>query len=109
MAQATLLNLMSAGLINLPLELERSYKGAKLTATIQPDGTVAFGGDSYDSLSTAGGMARKSVIGAPKGRPYPQTNGWTFWQFRDPKTGSRRDMDSLRRELLAQRLQERRT
>ena len=101
MAEATVPSLISAGLIEVPLELERNYKGAKLTAVIQPDGTVTFGGESYDSLSTAGGMARKSVIGAPEGRPYPQTNGWTFWQFRDPKTGTRRDMDSLRRQLLA--------
>jgi len=106
MAEATVPNLISAGLIKAPLELERSYKGAKLTALIQPDGTVSFGGESYDSLSTAGGMARKSVIGTRDGRPYPQTNGWTFWQFRDPKTGNRRDMDSLRRELLVQRTRE---
>jgi hypothetical protein len=46
-------------------------------------------------------MARKSVIGTPEGRPYPQTNGWTFWQFRDPKSGNLRDMDSLRQEFLA--------
>jgi hypothetical protein len=36
----------------------------------------------------AGGMARKSMIGAPEGRPYPQTNGWTFWQFRDVRPAS---------------------
>ncbi len=103
MAEATVPILISAGLIKPPVELERDYKGAKLKAVVQPDGTITFDGQSYDSLSTAGGMARKSVIGAPEGRPYPQTNGWTFWQFQDPKTGSRRDMDSLRRELIAQR------
>jgi hypothetical protein len=68
---------------------------------IERDGTITFGGASYDSLSTAGGMARKSVIGAPKGRPYPQTNGWAFWQFRDPKTGELQDMDGVRQQLLA--------
>jgi predicted type IV restriction endonuclease len=101
MAEATIPNLIAAGFVKAPLELERAYKGAKLTAMIEQDGTVTFGGGSYDSLSTAGGMARKSVIGAPEGRPYPQTNGWTFWQFRDPKTGHRREMDSLRQEFLS--------
>jgi hypothetical protein len=101
MLEATLPNLIAAGLINAPLEVERIYKGVKLLATIQPDGRVAFGGQSYDSLSTAAGMARKSVIGATPGRPYPQTNGWTFWQFRDPKTGDLREVDSLRQAFLA--------
>ena len=101
MAEATIPNLIAAGFVKAPLELERTYKGAKLTATVEQDGTVTFGGASYDSLSTAGGMARRSVIGAPEGRPYPQTNGWTFWQFRDPKSGNLRDMDSLRQEFLA--------
>ena len=99
--EATLSNLIAAGLINVPLEVERIYKGVKLQATIQPDGRIAFGGQSYDSLSTAGGMARKTVIGCPEGRPYPQTNGWTFWQFRDPTTGDLRELDSLRQQLLS--------
>ena len=101
MSEGTLQNLIAAGLIKPPLEIERSYKGVKLTATIQGDGSVSFDGQSYDSLSTAGGMARKSVVGAPEGRPYRQTNGWTFWQYRDPTTGKPRDMDSVRQEFLA--------
>jgi hypothetical protein len=40
-------------------------------------------------------------MGAPEGRPYPQTNGWTFWQFRDPKTAELREIDGLRQQLLA--------
>lgn len=101
MSGATLQHLIAAGLIKTPLQLERDYKGVKLAALIQPDGTVSFGGEVYDSLSTAGGMARKTVIGAPPNRPYPQTNGWTFWQFRDPQTGHIRDVASLRLEFLA--------
>lgn len=100
-SEAALANLLAAGLVRTPLDLERNYKGVKLTATIQADGRVHFGGKSYDSLSTAAGMARKTVIDAPPGRPYPQTNGWTFWTFRDPKTGAMRDMDSLRQQFLA--------
>ena len=57
-------------------------------------------GESYDSLSTAGGMARKSVIGSPPGRQYPQTNGWTFWKFCDPETGKLIEIDALRQKYL---------
>jgi predicted type IV restriction endonuclease len=64
-SEATLLNLFASGLVRAPMELERSYKGVKLTASIQADGTVSFGGESNDSLSTAARMARKTVIHAP--------------------------------------------
>lgn len=100
MSEAMLQNLIAAGLSERRWNLERSYRDVKLTASIQADG-VSFGGESYDSLSTAAGMARKTVIDAPPGRPYPQTNGWTFWRFRDPKTGAMREMDSLRQQFVA--------
>jgi Restriction Enzyme Adenine Methylase Associated len=100
--ETTLRAFIAAGIIKAPLQLERNYKGVPLSASLQQDGTVSFGGGSYDSLSTAGGMARKSVIGVSAGRKYPQTNGWTFWQFRDPKTGELREMESLRKEFLSQ-------
>jgi hypothetical protein len=95
-------DLIQAGLINPPLELERKYKGAHLKATLQPDGNVTVKGESYDSLSTAG-MARKSVIGVPPGRPYPQTNGWTFWQYLDPERKGLREIDFLRQQYLRSR------
>jgi hypothetical protein len=79
----TLRDLITSGTVRLPLDIETTYKGRQLTARIEPDGNVTWNGTPYDSLSTAGGMARKSVIGAPPGREYPQTNGWTFWRFRD--------------------------
>ena len=82
------------------MELERRYKGIRLTATIQSDGTVSFDGKTCVSLSLAGGVARKSVLGTPQQDPPPATNGWTFWQFQDPKTGILREMSSLRREFL---------
>lgn len=40
-------------------------------------------------------MVRKSVIGAPKGYAFPQTNGWTFWHITD-EAGDRQPIDSLR-------------
>jgi predicted type IV restriction endonuclease len=101
MAGATLSNLIGAGFLNAPLELERTYKGVRLTASIQPSGTVSFGGETCVTLSAAGGVARKSVLNTSPKEPPPATNGWTFWQFRDPRTGALRDMDSLRQEFLA--------
>ena len=65
MAEATLENLIAAGLIKPPLQLERDYKGAHVTAIIEQNGKVVFAGEAYDSLSTAAGMARKSVL-APR-------------------------------------------
>jgi Restriction Enzyme Adenine Methylase Associated len=73
-----------------------------LTALVRPDGKVDFDGQAYDSLSTAAGMARKSVVGAPAGRPYPQTNGWTFWMYSDGDSGKLREIDYLRQNYLAQ-------
>ena len=61
---ATVDNLIEAGLIRPPFRIEREYKAAHLTAVVRPDGKVEFDGQVYDSLSTAGGMARKSVSGA---------------------------------------------
>jgi hypothetical protein len=101
LAEATLPNLIAAGFVKAPLELERTYKGVRLNASLQPDGRVSVGGETGLTLSAAGGMARKSVLATPPSDPPPATNGWTFWQFRDPKTGNLRDMDSLRQEFLA--------
>lgn len=96
----SLADLIVAGLLQAPLSLERSYKGVELTATVQPDGKVRWREEVYDSLSAAGGMARVSVIGAPEDRPYPPTNGWTFWQYRDGKTGRLRAVADLRQLYL---------
>ena len=78
-ADATVGDLIHAGLIRTPFQIERDYKGVHLTAVVRQDGKVEFDEQAYDSLSTAAGMARKSVIGASTGRAYPQTNGWKFW------------------------------
>jgi len=100
MAEASLENLIGSGLIKPPLELERDYKGTHLTAVIAESGKVVFGEGAYDSLSTAAGMARRSVIGAPADRPYPQTNGWQFWQYRD-EHGDLQQLDHLRKQYVA--------
>jgi Restriction Enzyme Adenine Methylase Associated len=99
-ARVSLVDLIEAGLIRPPLDLMKRYKGRQLSARIEHDGRVSSVGETYDSLSTAAGMARKSVVGAPPGRKYPQTNGWTFWQFRD-EDGQVRDLTVLRERFVA--------
>jgi len=95
-SDATIANLIQAGLIRPPLKIERAYKGVQLTALVMADGKIEFDGHCYDSLSTAAGMARKSVGNAPVNQPYPQTNGWTFWQCRDHANGELREIDHIR-------------
>jgi len=94
----TLGQLIDTGLVGVPLDISRHYRGTDLAARIESADRIVFDGAAYDSLSTAGGMARRSVVGDKPGRAYPQTNGWTFWEFR-AADGSRRQLDTLRREL----------
>ena len=80
--------LISAGVINAPVEIEVTFKGQRFTATIEADGLIRFDGQVYSSPSHAGGMVRNKVNGAPPdGRPYWSTNGWAFWHHKDPVTG----------------------
>jgi hypothetical protein len=94
----SLAELIEGGILRVPLEIERRYRGAELTAQIETADRIVVGTTAYDSLSTAGGMARKSVPGSPTRRPHPQTNGWTFWQYRGAD-GALHLLDELRRQL----------
>jgi len=94
----TLSQLIDAGRVHVPLDLEHRYRGAQLAARIEDASRIVFNGSAYDSLSTAGGMARKSVAGPLKGPAVPQTNGWTFWQYRRTD-GTLGLLDELRREF----------
>ena len=96
--QVTLDQLINAGLVRVPFDIEHRYRGADLAARIEAARRIVFQGSPYDSLSLAGGVARKSVVGSPSGRDIPPTNGWTFWQFRSPD-GTLRVLDDLRREF----------
>jgi Restriction Enzyme Adenine Methylase Associated/Type I restriction enzyme R protein N terminus (HSDR_N) len=93
--------LIEAGLIRPPLQIEQRYMGQTVTGQIESDGRVSFGGQTYKSLSVAAAMARVSVKGAPPPpRKYWQTNGWTFWHYRD-ETGELRELAYLRDAYLA--------
>jgi hypothetical protein len=81
------------------MELEKTYKGNRLTGRLEPDGRVTCLDKTFDSLSTSAGVARASIIGVPPGRKYPQTNGWTFWRFRD-SDGRIKRLDVLRHRFV---------
>jgi hypothetical protein len=93
-------DLIRTNLVEPPLKLEKVYKGAHLEAEIQPDGTIVFDGETYRSLSLAASYARKTIIGAPEGRKYPQTNGWAFWKYHDKETEKLEEIDVLRQRYL---------
>ena len=97
-AAVTLADLIAAKLVEPPLEIEHDYKGVHLVAVIQQGGKIEFAGKQYDSLSTAGSVARKTVTGR-----HMQTGGWTFWRYRDRKTGKLREIDYLRKQYVAAR------
>ena len=94
-------DLIEAGLIIPPLELERMYRGIRLTATIQRDGRVAVDGQLYDTLSAAAGISLKPLREPPPRHSLPTANGWTFWRYRDLETGSLEEIDLLRQQYLA--------
>jgi len=94
----TLAQLIDAGLVGVPLQIERHYRGVALRARIETADRIVVGGAAFDSLSTAGGMARRSVPGSPNRQPYPQTNGWTFWHY-GATDGALHPLDDLRRQL----------
>jgi hypothetical protein len=91
----TLQDVISSGLVQLPLPIEKTYYGQRLTGRITVAGKVSWGDKEYDSLSTAAGYARASIVGPKPGRKYPQTNGWVFWEFVD-SDGQRKPLDVLR-------------
>jgi len=99
----TVKQLLDAGLIGTGTQLHQRYLGREVTATVEPDGRIQVGGEVYNSLSIAGGVARAGVKGPPAGgRRYYQTNGWTFWQYTDA-SGKQQPMEALREQYRSSR------
>jgi len=97
----TLKALISEGILRTPAELSATYRGHELTATVNEDGTVRYGGQQCTSPSQAAGVARKAWY---KGtRSLPPTNGWGFWLVRDPDGGGLIPLGGLRQRLLLKR------
>ena len=93
--------IISEGLLSVPCKIHSRYRKNELTATVERDGSVTYEGEQYSSLSTAGGMARKPFHkGDLKGREYPQTNGWIFWEVRDSASGKDVPIDTMRKRYL---------
>lgn len=84
--EVTLRGLIDARLVNPPMQLEKLYREQLLTARIETNATVTFNGKAYTSLSMAGKAARISVIGAGIAA---NTNGWSFWRFKDSVDSSK--------------------
>ena len=96
-----LIDLIKAGLIRAPFEIEVTHRKQRHTATIQDDGTIIFNKEQYASLSLAGGYARNISSGPPSdGRKFYQTNGWTFWKYRNRETGKLEVVDNIRQQFI---------
>ncbi|MGA2939284.1 MAG: hypothetical protein ABSF52_19605 [Syntrophobacteraceae bacterium] len=95
-----IIDLIRAGLLIPPLTITKDYYGVTYEAIIQEDGTVFFQGKTYNSLSIAGSIVRKSQVCTPKGRPYPSTNGWTFWKYYDSEKHKFELFNTMRKQYL---------
>src|SRR5262249_38671291 len=80
--EATLKDLISAGLLSPPLSLFLQDRGTRMGAKLLADGRVQFQGTLYDSCATAAEVARSTITGRKM-----NTNGWVFWQY--PKRDSK--------------------
>jgi hypothetical protein len=93
--------LIGEGVLRTPAQLSATYRGQELTATVNVDGTVNYGGRQFKSPSHAAGVARKALYKGSLG--LPSTNGWVFWQVRDPDGGALIPLGGLRERLLLKR------
>lgn len=62
-------------------KLRGRYSGAEFQAEIR-DGEVVMNGETYTSLSAASVAAKRST-----GANVATTNGWRFWERKDPRDG----------------------
>lgn len=93
----SLSDVLASGVLTAPLKLFRRYKGTDFEAKLQSDGKVQFQGVEYDSCSTAAENARSTITGRKM-----NTNGWSFWQYRDG-AGAKRELLFARKQLLNRR------
>jgi predicted type IV restriction endonuclease len=71
----SLIDIINAGLLKVPVGLFRKYKGHEMAAMLLAGGDVEFQGKRYPSPSKAAEAARETVTGRKM-----STNGWSFWQ-----------------------------
>jgi hypothetical protein len=76
--QASLKDLVDAGILKAPLKLTKRYKDTDLEAELQPSGAIRFNGEDFDNPSAAGGAAMRQVTPEKGG-----ADGWFFWRYQD--------------------------
>jgi hypothetical protein len=91
---ASLSDVVHAGLLPVPIQLFRKYRGKMLQATLRPDGKVDFEGTVFDSCSSAAEHARSTITGRRM-----NTNGWAFWQYADAD-GKKQTLFNARQRFL---------
>lgn len=80
-AGVTLQQLLGAGFLRAPVDLNREYRGHPLKARIESDGSVTWNEKRFTSLSAAGSAAKASVAGLTEKGEMPATDGWAFWNY----------------------------
>jgi hypothetical protein len=93
--EGSIQDLIAAGLLHPPIEVEATYLQRRVTATINSQGEFEVEGEIFASPSASAGRARGLVKG--DGRIYP-TSGWDFWSVRHPD-GSLVTLAALRERL----------
>jgi len=92
-------DLIRAGLINPPVDVERDNKGRRLVSRIEHDGNVSFDGRTYQSPATSGGHGQgRRHWNAQERSAAPDTNGWTVWRLRT-RDGESVELADLRARL----------
>jgi hypothetical protein len=110
--QVRLMDLIHAGIIRPPLDIEADYtpeennpsgKSFHVSAIIQRDGNVRVKDRVYGSVSMAAAMAQQPFHTKPGGLIKHEINGWVFWSFRDPQTDRLHKLDDLRQRYLLEK------
>lgn len=92
--------IIEKGLLQPPLEIENTYDGIRLVGKVNADGTIAYDGKTYTSLSIAGRAAKTKVRGTLlDGSPQHGPNGWRFWKYKD-SNGDLKEMYNFRKIYL---------
>lgn len=99
----TLKDLLQGGLLRPGDSLELTYKGTRLTATVNRDGSILCQDRAYTSISTAAIEGYRSL-----GTVRKSENGWRVWRAKSPD-GSLVPLDALRRRLFERTSQDRRS
>jgi hypothetical protein len=90
----SLKQLIAAGLLKPPLNLNMHYKGREFKAELLPDGTIRFQGKIFKTCSAAAGFAKSAVAGRRM-----TANGWYWWHHQD-QDGNPVPLDAARQKYL---------